>query len=55
MTILIIDNYDSFTFNLYQYCGEILNEYDLKNVTDITVKRNDELTINEVKKSQLKF
>ena len=50
MTILIIDNYDSFTFNLYQYCGEILNEYDLKNVTDITVKRNDELTINEVKK-----
>ena len=50
MTILIIDNYDSFTFNLYQYCGEILNENNLKNITDITVKRNDELTINEVKK-----
>jgi len=50
MTILIIDNYDSFTFNLYQYCGEILNEYDFENITEITVKRNDELTINEVKK-----
>ena len=50
MTILIIDNYDSFTFNLYQYCGEILNEYDLENITEITVKRNDELTINDIKK-----
>ena len=50
MTILIIDNYDSFTFNLYQYCGEILNEYDLENITEIIVKRNDELTINDVKK-----
>ena len=50
MTILIIDNYDSFTFNLYQYCGEILNEYDLNNITDVIVKRNDELTINDVKK-----
>ena len=50
MTILIIDNYDSFTFNLYQYCGEILNEYDLESITEITVKRNDELTINDIKK-----
>ena len=40
--ILIIDNYDSFTYNLYQMVGEIYN--------DIEVRRNDELTINQIKK-----
>jgi anthranilate synthase component 2 len=39
--ILIIDNYDSFTYNLYQLMGE-LHE-------DITVKRNDEISIEEIK------
>jgi anthranilate synthase/phosphoribosyltransferase len=38
--ILLIDNYDSFTYNLYQYIGEI-NE-------DIKVARNDEITINDI-------
>jgi anthranilate synthase component 2 len=37
--ILIIDNYDSFTFNLMQYIGEM--DPDLK------VIRNDELTVDE--------
>ncbi len=40
--ILIIDNYDSFTFNLYQYVGT-LNP-------DITVCRNDELSIADIKR-----
>jgi anthranilate synthase component 2 len=40
--ILIIDNYDSFTYNLYQLIGELER--------DIMVKRNDEITIQEIKK-----
>ncbi|WP_057915097.1 anthranilate synthase component II [Peribacillus muralis] len=38
--ILLIDNYDSFTYNLYQYLGEVEK--------DIIVKRNDEITIAEI-------
>jgi anthranilate synthase component 2 len=47
MKILIIDNYDSFTFNLYQYVGEIYlkKEKDIK----IDVLRNDEVTLNQIK------
>ena len=40
--ILVIDNYDSFTYNLVQYIGEL--EYE------VVVKRNDEITCEEVKK-----
>ena len=39
--ILLIDNYDSFSYNLYQYVGEI--------EPDIKVIRNDELTTDEIK------
>lgn len=39
--ILMIDNYDSFTYNLYQYVG-IFNP-------DIRVVRNDKVTIDEIK------
>jgi len=38
--ILLIDNYDSFTYNLYQYIG-IFNE-------EIKVVRNDKITIKEI-------
>ena len=44
--ILIIDNYDSFTYNLYQYVGELYK--------DVKVLRNDEFTIEELKKLPLK-
>ncbi len=40
--ILLIDNYDSFSYNLYQLIGEI--EPDIKTV------RNDDLTVDEIKK-----
>jgi len=38
--ILLIDNYDSFTYNLYQYIGELYR--------DIQVVRNDEITIEQI-------
>jgi len=40
--ILMIDNYDSFTFNLVQYLG-ILGE-------NIKVRRNDRITLEEIKR-----
>lgn len=40
--ILLIDNYDSFSYNLYQLIGSIN--------PDIKVIRNDEMTIEEIKK-----
>jgi len=41
MSILVIDNYDSFTFNLVQYLGE-LGETPL-------IYRNDQITIDEIR------
>lgn len=38
--ILVIDNYDSFTYNLVQYLGELGEE--------VKVSRNDEITIQEI-------
>jgi anthranilate synthase component II len=40
MRVLVIDNYDSFTYNLVQYLGELGAE--------VLVRRNDEVTADEV-------
>lgn len=48
MKVLLIDNYDSFTFNLYQYVGEILTKQEIKFV--LNVVRNDVKTLQEIKK-----
>jgi len=38
--LLMIDNYDSFTYNLVQYLGEL--------GADVVVRRNDEITLDEI-------
>ena len=42
MRVLILDNYDSFVYNLAQYAGEIADE--------VVVKRNDEVNLPEVRR-----
>ena len=39
--ILLLDNYDSFTYNLYDYLSQLGAE--------VLVKRNDEITVEEIK------
>jgi len=39
--ILLLDNYDSFTYNLAQYLGEY---------ADVDVRRNDELTVDQIRR-----
>ena len=40
--VFVLDNYDSFTFNLVQYLGELK--------ADVLVQRNDEITIDQIEK-----
>ena len=40
--VFVLDNYDSFTFNLVQYLGELK--------ADVLVHRNDEITIDQIEK-----
>src|SRR3989338_6982808 len=46
--VLILDNYDSFTYNLYQYVGEILTAKDESFVLDVV--RNDAITLPDIRK-----
>jgi anthranilate synthase component 2 len=45
--VLLLDNYDSFTYNLYQYLCELGAE--------VTVKRNDAITVDQVREMKPDF
>ena len=44
--IIVIDNYDSFTYNLVQYLGELGQTHDV--ARDIEVYRNEQITLEEI-------
>ena len=46
MKILLIDNYDSFTYNLYHYLSSLKCK--------VEVYRNDKIDINQIKKNKYK-
>lgn len=46
--IVVIDNYDSFTYNLVQYLGELGKETAI--ASDIRVYRNDQITLDQIRK-----
>jgi anthranilate synthase component II len=48
--ILVIDNYDSFTYNLVQYLGELGQEMAV--AQEIQVYRNDQISLDEVRSLQ---
>ena len=45
--LLVIDNYDSFTFNLVQFFGELASNHPI--AKKVIVKRNDSLCIDQIK------
>ncbi|MEO3707223.1 anthranilate synthase component II [Trichormus azollae] len=45
--IIVIDNYDSFTYNVVQYLGELAA--DFPNTAELKVFRNDKITVDEIR------
>lgn len=48
--IIVIDNYDSFTYNLVQYLGELGAELPVAN--EVQVYRNDQISLTEIRRLQ---
>lgn len=45
--IIVIDNYDSFTYNIVQYLGELAAEFPV--AADIRIFRNDKISVDEIR------
>ena len=45
--IIVIDNYDSFTYNLVQYLGELATEFPV--ASEIQVYRNDQISLEQIR------
>ncbi len=45
--LLVLDNYDSFTFNLVQYLGELASDHPITD--ELRVERNDALTLEQIR------
>ncbi|TAF10964.1 MAG: aminodeoxychorismate/anthranilate synthase component II [Nostocales cyanobacterium] len=45
--IIVIDNYDSFTYNLVQYLGELAADFPV--AAELKVVRNDKITVDEIR------
>jgi len=45
--LLVLDNYDSFTFNLVQYLGELASHHPI--AEDVRVERNDALSLEQIR------
>jgi anthranilate synthase component II len=48
--ILVIDNYDSFTYNIVQYLGELGLEIPI--AAEVQVYRNDQITVEQIRQLQ---
>ena len=48
--ILVIDNYDSFTYNIVQYLGELGAELAI--ASEVVVYRNDQITLEQIRQIQ---
>lgn len=48
--IIVIDNYDSFTYNLVQYLGELGTEFPVAD--EIQVFRNDQISLDQIRQLQ---